>query len=146
MKKLIIAYFILLSGIASAQSVGIGTPSPAISAQLDISSTTKGMLVPRMNLQQRGLIPSPIAGLLIYQTDVVPGFYYYDGASWVPYAKAGNFFLPYSGTASTLGGAEFSITHTGTFGDVAYFNNTAGGSSITTGTGNNKLNMTSGNT
>ncbi|MEO6403936.1 MAG: hypothetical protein ABIY51_10560, partial [Ferruginibacter sp.] len=42
--------------------------------------------------------------------------------------------------------AEFSITHTGTFGDVAYFNNTAGGSSITTGTGNNKLNMTSGNT
>ena len=140
----LIFFAVTFSGVA--QSVGIGTTSPSASAQLDVASTTKGMLVPRMTNTERGLITSPAAGLLIYQTDGLAGFYYYNGLLWIPYAKGGNFFLPYSGTASTVGGAEFSITHTTTFGDAAYFNNTAGGLAITTATGSNKLNMTSGNT
>jgi hypothetical protein len=60
-----------------AQSVGIGTTTPHASAQLDISSTTKGMLAPRMTFAQRNAIVSPASGLLVYQTDLVAGFYYY---------------------------------------------------------------------
>ncbi len=62
-------------------SVGIGTPSPNAAAILEITSTNKGVLMPRMNTQQKNLIPSPVPGLLIYQTDSVPGYYYY-GSSW----------------------------------------------------------------
>ena len=71
-----------ISGICVAQSVGIGTTTPDASAQLDISSTTKGMLAPRMTMSQRDAITSPATGLLIYQTDNTPGFYYYNGTVW----------------------------------------------------------------
>ncbi len=147
MKSIIISLSCLaLSFTMAAQSVGIGTPTPAATAQLEVASTNKGILIPRMTNAQRGTIASPAQGLLIYQTDVAPGFYYYEGTAWIPFSKGGNFFLPYAGTASTLGGAEFSLNHTTTIGDVAYFNNTGAGAAITSGAGNNKLNMTSGNT
>lgn len=68
--------------ISLAQAVGIGTNSPHPSAQLDITSTNKGLLVPRLTLAQRGAIASPVAGLLIYQTDGVPGYYSYNGSFW----------------------------------------------------------------
>lgn len=49
-------------------SVGIGTTTPAASAKLDVSSTTQGLLLPRMTSTQRDAISSPAAGLLIYNT------------------------------------------------------------------------------
>ncbi|RYF84574.1 MAG: hypothetical protein EON98_08835 [Chitinophagaceae bacterium] len=70
--------------IVSAQgSVGIGIPLPDPSAVLDVSSTSKGLLIPRMTLSQRDAIGSPANGLLIYQTDGKPGFYFYLGG-WQP--------------------------------------------------------------
>lgn len=51
-----------------AQSVGIGTTTPNSSALLDITSTTKGLLMPRMTTAQRNAIVSPADGLLIYNT------------------------------------------------------------------------------
>lgn len=83
MKKffsLIVGSIIWLGG--SSQAVGIGTSSPHPSAQLDVTSINKGLLVPRMTVAQRGAIASPVAGLLIYQTDGAPGYYSYNGASW----------------------------------------------------------------
>ena len=59
---------LILSTISSAQ-VGIGTSSPAGSSQLDITSTTKGLLPPRMTTSQRDAISSPATGLQIYNTD-----------------------------------------------------------------------------
>jgi hypothetical protein len=50
-------------------SVGIGTASPTASALLDVSSTTKGVLIPRMTTTQRNAISSPAIGLQIYNTD-----------------------------------------------------------------------------
>lgn len=82
---------ILLSFITvftmSAQ-VGIGTTTPDKSAALDISSTDKGILIPRMTEAQRVLISgtgggNPATGLLVYQTDGVSGFYFYNGAAWI---------------------------------------------------------------
>jgi hypothetical protein len=45
-------------------------------------STTKGMLTPRMTKTQRDAIASPATGLLIYQTNSTPGFYYFTGTAW----------------------------------------------------------------
>lgn len=63
--------------------VGIGTNSPATSAQLDVSSTTKGFLPPRMTSAQRSAIGSLTAGLMVYQTDATAGLYYYNGSAWI---------------------------------------------------------------
>ncbi|GAB3512070.1 hypothetical protein [Emticicia fontis] len=66
----------------NAENVGIGTTKPDRSAILDLSSTSKGLLIPRMTLAQRGKITNPASGLMIFQTDYVPGFYYFDGSEW----------------------------------------------------------------
>lgn len=54
------------------------------SAMLDVSSNEKGILIPRMSKTERDLITVSSAqnGLLIYQTDNTPGFYFYNGISW----------------------------------------------------------------
>ncbi|WP_336518202.1 bZIP transcription factor [Pollutibacter soli] len=66
-------------------NAGIGTNVPAESAILDIKSTTKGLLIPRMTQAQRDaiLVSAAINGLLIYQTNNAPGFYYYSNG-WIP--------------------------------------------------------------
>ena len=60
--------FFALTGMA--QNVGFGTTTPAASAQLDVTSSTKGFLPPRMTTAQRNAIASPAAGLTIYNTTV----------------------------------------------------------------------------
>lgn len=65
--------------IDTSGRVGIGTTAPHASAILDLSTTNKGFLAPRMTSSQRNAIPSPANGLLVYQTDGTPGFYYFDG-------------------------------------------------------------------
>lgn len=74
---------------ASNSQVGIGTNTPAPSAQLDISSTERGLLMPRMTMAQRNLIASPATGLTIYQTDNTAGFYFFDGSNWLTLGAAG---------------------------------------------------------
>lgn len=66
----------------SSGATGIGTTTPNSSSLLEIKSTTKGLLIPRMTQTQRNTIASPAKGLMIYQTDNNPGFYYYDGTAW----------------------------------------------------------------
>ncbi|HEX5150939.1 MAG TPA: tail fiber domain-containing protein [Parafilimonas sp.] len=63
-------------------AVGIGTTSPNSSSLLEIKSTTKGVLIPRMTKAQRDAIVTPATGLLIYQTNGTTGFYYYNGSAW----------------------------------------------------------------
>jgi len=112
--------------ILDGGNVGIGTTNPT--AKLEIAGTLK---VADGSQAAGRVLTSDGSGNATWATPVTGG---------------GAFTLPYAGTASTVGGAEFSISHTTTFGDAVYFNNTAGGSAITTGAGNNKFNMTNGNT
>lgn len=70
--------------LQSQQNVGIGTTTPNSSSILDISSSNKGLLIPRMDSAQRVNIVSPATGLLVYQTNGQnTGFYYYNGMMWV---------------------------------------------------------------
>jgi hypothetical protein len=79
---LLTASAVLFSQQLLAQRIGIGTASPHASAMLDVASTTRGLLVPRMTTSQRTAIASPAAGLLVYQTDGLTGFYFYNGTLW----------------------------------------------------------------
>jgi hypothetical protein len=91
MKNFFIFLFtIFLSFNLFSQGVSINTDgsNPDNSSMLDVKSTSKGILIPRMTQSQRNLISSPATGLLIYQTDNTVGFYYYDGSIWVKTATA----------------------------------------------------------
>lgn len=73
----------LIFCVSNAQ-VGIGTTSPEPSSALDVSSSDKGLLAPRMTTTDRTGISNPAEGLLVYDTDV-DAFFYYDTNtnSWV---------------------------------------------------------------
>ncbi|NBX67154.1 MAG: hypothetical protein EBQ96_09180 [Proteobacteria bacterium] len=62
-------------------NVGVGTSSPAATAALDITSTNKGFLPPRMTTTERNAIVSPAAGLMIYNTTNAI-FEFYTGSAW----------------------------------------------------------------
>lgn len=64
-----------------AQSVGINNDnsSPDNSAILDVKSNSQGLLIPRLTEAQRMTISNPATSLLVYQTDGITGFYYYEG-------------------------------------------------------------------
>lgn len=113
---------------AMAQNnVGIGTTSPSPSAALDVTSTTQGMLVPRMTKAQRDLIGSPgtpATGLLVYQTDNTPGFYFYNGTAWVSLSdNLGNHTATTNlamGGNNITGANNVTATGTATLGGNAY--------------------------
>jgi hypothetical protein len=80
--------FVLSCHTSLMAQVGINTSTPDPSSMLDIQSTVKGLLIPRMTLAERNSIPSPAQGLMVYQTDNTPGFYYYNGSTWSSIAVA----------------------------------------------------------
>ncbi len=86
MKKALLLFILLLIGTCNNifAQVGINDDgsNPDNSAMLDIKSTDKGILIPRMTQAQRDAIASPALGLMIYQTDGIAGFYFYDGSTW----------------------------------------------------------------
>ena len=68
MKNTILSALLLFGGFAFCQ-VGINTTSPDASSALDVFSTSKGILYPRMTFAQRNAIATPTPGLIIYCTD-----------------------------------------------------------------------------
>ena len=90
---------IINADTVTAGRVGINT-LPDSSAMLDIQSSDKGVLIPRMGSAARSAISNPATGLLLYQTDGQKGFYYYDGAEWK--------FIYGDLTAETILGSEIN--------------------------------------
>ena len=64
-----------------SQNLGIGTSTPNSSAKVEISSTNKGFLPPRMSFAQRNAIPNPATGLVIWCSDCGE-MQVYDGYLW----------------------------------------------------------------
>jgi Chaperone of endosialidase/Head domain of trimeric autotransporter adhesin len=78
MKKISLLLAITLKMLlAQAQSIAINTDESNAdsSAILDVKSTAKGLLIPRLTKAQRDAIANPVKGLMIYQTDNIPGLY-----------------------------------------------------------------------
>jgi hypothetical protein len=69
------------SNIQQSLSVNADGSAPNASAQLDVSATNKGMLVPRITSAQRTAIASPATGLLVFDT-TTGSFWFYNGTTW----------------------------------------------------------------
>ena len=122
--------------------VGIGTNSPGASAQLEVSSTTKGFLPPRMTSTQRAAITTPASGLMVYQTDGTVGLYYYNGSAWIYIINATSSTLPVAngGTGATTAAdarANLGLTSAPTF--------TSNINIIATGSNESTINLISNN-
>lgn len=116
-----LVFLILLTCVTinTFSQVGIGTTSPDASAQLEVSSNTKGLLIPRMTQAQRTNISFPAQGLMVYQTDGIIGLYQYDGTSW-SIAGAGSSIYSTNGTLSgnrtvSAGGYTLTLSPKSTF-------------------------------
>ena len=124
MKKISYLLLLFVTTISFSQ-VGIGTTSPDASSVLDISATDAGFLVPRMTLVQRNSIATPIQeGLLIFQTDNTPGFYYYDGSGWniIGGATAGTSLTldEYKNLTDAVKVSNTATTNVNTTGETVY--------------------------
>lgn len=104
------------SWLQTALYIGDSTLTP--SALLNVSSTTKGVVFPRMTGAQQNAISSPIAGLMIYNTDSL-AYCFYDGTVWL---KMGTGSGGGGGYTDADARAAISLTTTGTSGAATYDN------------------------
>lgn len=114
LRKIIMGLFLMYGTIAFGQ-VGIQTNSPDASAALDIVSTDKGLLVPRVtltsNLSDPSPVTSPATGLIVFNTGASQpiGLYYWTGSSWSIF-NAGTISSDYwsiTGNSGTTVGTNF---------------------------------------
>ena len=81
--KQILLFSLLFVNAYSFSQVGIGTTAPNSSAALDVTSTSKGLLPPRLTSVQMNAIATPANGLIVFCTDCTPtGIYSYNSPSW----------------------------------------------------------------
>lgn len=88
---IVFSFFFLPDSIAQSLAINTNGNTADASALLDVQSTSKGMLVPRMSKAEKNAIPAPATGLLIFQNgpDSI-GFYYYSGSAWTWIGNSSN--------------------------------------------------------
>jgi hypothetical protein len=136
------------NGVIISGQVGIGTSSPNASAALDVSSTSAGLLPPRMSAAQMNAIVAPAAGLIVLNTNT-NCLEFWSGTAWQ------NIVCPCSGPPATPGvitgnatpcassaGNVYSIVAVS--GATSYTWSLPAGAIITAGTGTNTITVTFG--
>jgi hypothetical protein len=121
------------NAVFTTGSVGIGVDPPSSTAELDITSTTKGLLAPRMTTAQRLAIASPANGLIVYDTQLV-SLEVYDavGAVWNQLADTATTGSVTSVTASApLSVTNGTSTPAITLGTVPVANGGTGATTLT---------------
>ncbi len=88
MKQRILLFALLFASTLTQAQIGIGTNTPNASSQLDVSSTSKGLLPPRMTALQRNAISNPAAGLIVWCNDCGSKgeIQIYNGTEWVNFS------------------------------------------------------------
>jgi hypothetical protein len=105
MKKIFLNIVFVAASFTTFAQVGVGTTSPNTAAILDVTSTNKGLLLPRVALTATNLatpLSAHVAGMTIYntatagtgETTVLPGTYYNDGTKWIKLAEGNVAFEP----------------------------------------------------
>lgn len=117
-KKIVLSVALIGLGVLSTQAqTGIGTVNPDNSAQLEVKSTNRGLLMPRIALvkttEQTPVVGVAAKSLMVYNTatinDVTPGFYHWDGTKWVRAASAGD--IPPAGAGNITGTNLINVTN-----------------------------------
>lgn len=154
LSRAIILLLIMIGRLPLQAQVAINNTAslPNASAMLDVSSTTRGVLVSRVTSAQRVAIVSPADGLWVYDTDTKTFWYFKNGTGWqqiaispvlltLPYSAAFNspstlFSLSNTGTGMAMSGS--SSGSTGVYGSTATISgagvladNTGGGEAVT---------------
>jgi hypothetical protein len=112
--KIIFATCLLLLEATLLQAqVGIGTTSPNSSAQLDVSSNTKGFLPPRMTTAERNTIENPATGLIIFNT-TTSGLEIKTSSAWVKLVVPTDNVANVTGIVAVANGGTGVTTSTGT--------------------------------
>jgi len=114
----LLSFIIFHSIYSQSNSVGIGTTTPNNSAILDLQSTSKGFLMPRLSTAQRKAIASPAQGLLVFDTDK-SCLYIFDGTAWQSISIAGGYSIPFIEREATDGADAdhfgFSVSISGNY-------------------------------
>lgn len=127
--KLLLAFLLFAAATTYTYAqVGIGTAVPNQSAMLELSSSTKGLIIPRLSLTGNNdtatVTKGNVTSLLVYNTNTVaganpvtPGFYYWDSTKWQRMATGDEL-----STATTAPAAELvgNTTNDFTFVNTAY--------------------------
>jgi hypothetical protein len=127
---------LLTTNLVGQVAINEDSGLPDGSAMLDVQSTDKGLLIPRMTQAERNAIASPATGLLIFQTDGTVGFYYYNGTNWDVIGSgafsiddlsdgktySSNVFLGFATGAAASSGNDFNVA----FGYEAFYTNWGG--------------------
>jgi hypothetical protein len=68
-KSLLLSFIAFIASFTGFAQIGIGTTTPNPSSVLDLTSTNKAFIAPRMNTAQRNAIANPVAGMVVFNTD-----------------------------------------------------------------------------
>jgi microcystin-dependent protein len=143
-KTSLVIFCLFLSSESICQnSVGIGTATPDKTAVLEISSNSKGLLIPRLSQAEITTINSPAVGLMVYNTNNA-GFEFYDGTKWDAVGLPKGSVIMWTGTIAPMGWAlcdgtggtpnlsgRFIVGYQSPSADYSTIGNTGGVQSVT---------------
>lgn len=113
MKKLILPFLVLFCSFSLHAQVGIGIETPHASSILDVTSTSKGLLMPRMTTVQRDDIASPATGLFVFNT-TTNNLNMFNGVIWYEFTTTAT-----QGLVATIDTAGATTSGTLTAGSAA---------------------------